>query len=63
MRLHWNFLCFVGEGPFCKWVASPTPPPPKNLTNPFSAMRPESPDENQAGALEQFNFYIALTAA
>ncbi|SCM73997.1 hypothetical protein KL86DES1_21669 [uncultured Desulfovibrio sp.] len=23
--------CFVGEGPFCKRVASPTPPPPKTL--------------------------------
>ncbi len=23
--------CFVGEGPFCKRVASPTPPPPKTF--------------------------------
>ncbi|VZH33218.1 conserved protein of unknown function [Desulfovibrio sp. 86] len=23
--------CFVGEGPFCKRVSSPTPPPPKTL--------------------------------
>ncbi|SCM73118.1 hypothetical protein KL86DES1_21044 [uncultured Desulfovibrio sp.] len=23
--------CFVGEGPFCKKVSSPTPPPPKTL--------------------------------